>query len=164
MRKPKTLGHAAPLSGCADTDAVLPLLSYAGVQCKRSWPAACRDQHSFVGFYPHIQVGRDHGTAKGPPLGAFYLAPHQRENKGIPSATTTTVKVSKSSMSISPGSPETSRIGEHYDRAALSDGVIAVTGFMDFLRLRRRRRFPPARYDEDLAALRRRSPGHPVSQ
>src|SRR5262249_40313697 len=56
-------------------------------------------------------------------------------------------------MSISPGSPETSRIGEHYDRAALSDAVIAVTGVMDFLRLQRRRRFPPARHNEDLAPL-----------
>src|SRR4029453_4546940 len=34
MRKPKTLGHAAPLSGCVDADAVLPLLSHAEVQCK----------------------------------------------------------------------------------------------------------------------------------
>ena len=46
------------------------------------------------------------------------------------------VKVSKSSMSISPRSPETSSTGEHYDRAALSDGVTAVTGVMDFLRLK----------------------------
>jgi hypothetical protein len=37
-------------------------------------------------------------------------------------------------MSISPRSPETSSTGEHYDRAALSDGVTAVTGVMDFLR------------------------------
>jgi hypothetical protein len=75
-------------------------LTRQGVQRKRSWrfglgkresprivrPAACKGQHSFVAFYPHTQVGRDHGTAadrkKGPPLEAFYLAPHQRENQG----------------------------------------------------------------------------------
>jgi hypothetical protein len=55
-------------------------------------------------------------------------------------------------MSISPRSPETSSTGGHYDRAALPDGVTAVTGVMDFLRLQRRRRFPPARHNEDLAA------------
>src|SRR5262245_13775758 len=51
-------------------------------------------------------------------------------------------------MSISPRSPETSSTGEHYDRAALSAGVIAVTGVMDFLRLA-----GPVRLNEVLAAL-----------
>src|SRR5262245_9701299 len=41
---------------------------------------------------------------------------------------------------------KTSSIREHYERTALAEGVTAVTGVMDFLRLQRHRRFPLARY------------------
>jgi hypothetical protein len=177
MRKPKTLGHAAPLSGCVDADAVLPLLSHAEVQCKRSWrfgrgkresppivrPAACRGQHSFVGFYPSAVITAQ-PPEKGPPLGAFCLAPHQRENQGYSERNHDYGESQQIEHEHLPSPPETSSTGGHYDRAALPDGVTAVTGVMDFLRLQRRRRFPPVRHNEDLAALRRRSPGHPVSQ
>src|SRR5215510_6685389 len=69
-------------------------LTRKGAQLKRScrfgnWkresprmvrPATCRGRHSFGGFCAHAEVGRDHDIAadreKGPPLGAFYLAPY----------------------------------------------------------------------------------------
>src|SRR5262245_9827703 len=142
MRKPKRW-DMPPRSAAALTlmQFCRCCLTQEGAQRKRScrfgnWkresprmvrPATCRGRHSCGGFYAHAEVGRDHDIAadraKGPPLGAFYLAPYQGRTKGIPSATTTTVKVSKSSMSISPRSPETSSTDEHYDLAALSDGV-----------------------------------------
>jgi hypothetical protein len=132
-------------------------------------PVACRGRHSFGGFYAQAQVGRDHDITadreKGPPLGAFNLAPHQRENQGYSERNHDYGESQQIEHDHLPlARPETSSLREHYERAALSDGVTAVTGVMDFLRLQRRRRFPLARHNEDLAALGRRSPGHPVSQ
>jgi len=101
MRKPKRW-DMPPRSAAALTlmQFCRCCLTREGVQRKRScrfgnWkresprmvrPATCRGRHSFGGFYAHAEVGRDHDIAadpeKGPPLGAFYLAPHQGENQG----------------------------------------------------------------------------------
>jgi hypothetical protein len=135
-------------------------------------PAACRVQHSFDGFTltPKSAVITDHShrSGEGPPLGALYLAPHQRENRRYSERDH---DYGESQQIEHEHLPWLGRRlpapSEHYDRAALSDGVTAVTGVMDFLRLQRRRRFPPARHNDDLAALRRHlmpKPGHPATQ
>src|SRR5262249_22197880 len=91
MRKPRTLGHTALLSSYADAHAVLPLLSHATTSPTQAFlsffhgsenlRASCGQRLVEV-----LPFGRDHGTAadreKGPPLDAFCLAPHQRENQG----------------------------------------------------------------------------------
>jgi hypothetical protein len=101
MRKPKTLGHAAPLSGCADADAVLPVAvsrdkesnaSVLGASATRSenLHPSCGQRLVEVSIpllrstlTPKSAVIRhSRRSAKGPPLGAFCLAPHQRENQG----------------------------------------------------------------------------------